>query len=104
MCWRANRPILAAQIEKMRTDDEELGSPGGIIWTKGHQYWYLEHPNWLISAWAAARVQLVQVTEDCKFVQSTIWDAANFLGKTKRNVTDAARCVYADPASSRATR
>ena len=71
MRWRANKPILAAQIEK-RWTDEELGLPGGIIRTKGHQYWFLEHPKWLISPWAR-----VQVTEDCKIqyrMLQTFWE------------------------------
>ena len=100
MCWRANKQISAAQIEKISswTDDEELSSPGGIIRTEGHQYWFLEHPEWLISARAAARVQ---VTEDCKIqyrMLQTFWE------RQKRNGTDAARRVDADPASSEATR
>ena len=56
-------PILTSQIDKLWQDDEELGSSRQIIQTKGHQYWFLEHPRWLVSAWAAADVQ---VTEDCK--------------------------------------
>ena len=42
--------------------------------TKQHQYWFLEHPNWLISAWAAASVQVV---EDCKMqhrMLQTFWE------------------------------
>ena len=34
----------------------------GIIRTIGHLLWFLVHPKWLMSAWAAAGVQ---VTEDC---------------------------------------
>ena len=53
----------------MWTDDEEFGSPGEIIRTKGHQSWFLEHPKWLISALAAARVE---ATEDYQIVLSAI--------------------------------
>ena len=42
MCWRANKPIVAAQIEKMWKDGEELGLPRGIILTIGHCPWFLD--------------------------------------------------------------
>ena len=75
MLWRENKPILAAQIQKMWTDDEELVLPRGMFWTKWHQLWFLEHPEWLISAWAAAGVQ---VTRTAKY--NIGCQAASFLG------------------------
>ena len=52
---------MAAQIEKMRTDDEELGLPWGMIRTKGHQLWFLEHLELLIYSWATAGVQVTEL-------------------------------------------
>ena len=40
----------------MWTNHEELGLPWGMIRTKGHQLWFLEHLEWLIYAWATAGV------------------------------------------------
>ena len=37
-------------------------------------------------------------------LQNTIWEAENFLGKLKRNGTEAAKRVDADPTLSGATR
>ena len=48
------KTILAAQIDKMWTDDQELGSPRWIMQKKGHQspVWFLEHPEWLTFTWS----------------------------------------------------
>ena len=73
-CVGEQTNLFGCQIEKMLTDDKELGSTGGIILTKGHQYWFLERPKWLISAWAAAHVEVI---EDCKIqneMMQTFWE------------------------------
>ena len=76
----------------MWTDDELLGSSGGKIRTKGHQYWYMEHPEWLISTWAAGRVQ---VTEYCK-MQYRITVFFKLLIRTNGLVVQVSRCELGD--------
>ena len=76
VCWRANKPILAAQIEKLWRDDNELGSPGGIIPIIRHCQCsrFLEHLNCLpvdfliCCCWCASLV----VTEDSKIQDRTL--------------------------------
>ena len=68
-CWRANKPILDAQIKKSEKKNEDLDSPEGIIPTTGHHSWFLDHYDCLISSWAATGVQL---TGESKIQYTTV--------------------------------
>ena len=54
-CWRANAPVLSWQIAKMFSAHQD---EAGVARTEGHSSWFHDHVDWLISAWAAARVQI----------------------------------------------
>ena len=70
--------------------DQDLGSLEGMTPT-GHHWWYLYHPEWMTSEWAAAGALVSRSDWE---VQATIFDYEKLLDRPiKKKRSEAARRV-----------